>query len=139
VNDVHTSGDYRCPWVHLDILRHAFPDVPFGDTFFSYQGVHVFRFGAYGETTVVGFGTLDGALEDAAENAPKGAFIAPSEIDRLVAGARAELGPYADEGDIWDLATADTTYTESGYLIAWEWACQEVDGPVALARALGAE
>lgn len=101
----------------------------------------LYRFGAYG-WTVVAVGSdgdrprsieagLELAAEWLAENAP-GIF---AELDFTSAreGLEADgrIAPEATDEDslqlIYDYATADLTYTESGYLCAWEWTVDDVD------------
>jgi hypothetical protein len=92
-----------------------------------------FNFGAYGDTTVYVLTdreTLDDALETAAEwlkdNAP-GVFTEPDYAD-----AARELGYSPNTEDeteqeaIRECAETDHTYTESGYLLSWEWTVDEL-------------
>jgi 8-oxo-dGTP pyrophosphatase MutT (NUDIX family) len=74
--------------------------------------------------------SLEDALETAAgwlaDNAP-GLIMSPDdpELDVLYREACEELGEDPDSGegpgDAWEQATADLTYTESGYLTSYEW------------------
>ena len=100
-----------------------------------------FRFGAYGDTRVVVFGRsghLEDALEEAASwlaaNAP--GHLMPmwgDEHKKLYLEASEELFPGVAETDLDDdqrqqaddQATADLTYTESGYLTSYEWTVDE--------------
>lgn len=94
---------------------------------------YTFRFGAYGDVVVV-FGR-PGRTQDALETAA--AWLAEhspglfSEPDH--ASAAAELGVVWDgESDcpdaVRELAEADHTYTESGWLLSHEWTVTEDEG-----------
>ena len=107
----------------------------------SYRHRYVFQFGAYGCTHLLAYANgLDDALEECAawlaEHAP-GHIMAydSNEMRDLYNEALAELveegaDPY-DEDTIEQAredATADLTYTESGYLTSYEWSI-ELDDP----------
>lgn len=95
------------------------------DSFFAYKGMWVFRFGAYGDTSVFACGALDEALEDAAALLPASHFVEldlDSARDELTEGG--EENPTDDE--ILERAETDLTHTESGYMPSWEWMCDEV-------------
>jgi hypothetical protein len=96
----------------------------------------VFWFGACAPTFVLAYGNgvesaLEAAAEWLAENTP--GHIVPLHGDEhaeLMAEACAEMGlpwPMPDDADpdpYWqaeEKATADLTYTESGYLTSYEW------------------
>jgi hypothetical protein len=70
--------------------------------------------------------SLEDALEEAgatlAEHFP-GLIMAPDdpELKDLFDEAREELGEDADDDEAWEQATADLTYTESGYITSYEW------------------
>lgn len=98
-----------------------------------------FQFGAYGDTQVVVFGApdhLEDALEEAAswlkDNAP-GHLIEDwgSEHQALYDAVWDELFPGVEEltdeqrEQVHEQATADLTYTESGYLASREWHVHE--------------
>ena len=100
------------------------------------NATYTFHFGAYGDVCVVVFGrpgSVESALETAAEclleHAP-GLFSEPDH-----ASAAAELGVVWDgQSDcpdaVRELAEADHTYTESGWLLSYEWSVDEAeDGP----------
>lgn len=98
----------------------------------------LFTFGAYGCTRCVVWARhLEDALEIAAEwlasEAP-GLIMAhdSEELEILYEEARDNLGIEceASDEDTWrvhDEATVDLTYTESGYLVAYEWWVNEID------------
>jgi hypothetical protein len=84
-------------------------------------------FGACAPTLVLVYGSLDESIELAGEvlagNELFG-LITPhgsDELAELVAEARDELGPVADESEVYEAATVDLTYTESGYIPSHEW------------------
>jgi hypothetical protein len=103
---------------------------------------YTFNFGAYGDTAVVVFARpdhIEDALETAAEclleHAP-GLFSEPD-----YAGAAREVGVALDQytnglADLDDdtaervreVAEVGHTYTESGWLLSWEWAVAESEG-----------
>lgn len=98
-----------------------------------YAGTHryVLWFGACGSTyLMIWERSLEAALETAggwlADNAP-GLIMSPDdrELDVLYREACEELGEDPDNGDgpgdAWEQATADLTYTESGYIPSDEW------------------
>ncbi len=100
----------------------------------------LFAFGAYGDTHVLVYARpdhIDDALEEAAgwlaDHAP-GLIMAHGcqELQDLYAEARNEWceGHGAveeeDEGEVWERATVDLTYTESGYIASYEWWVNEV-------------
>lgn len=99
----------------------------FDGTYRSYHregGLYVLWFGAYADTRLaVWQGSLDDALEEAAawlaEFAP-GHIVSDEEIAELVREAQEE-DPELDEGEAYEQATADLTYTESGYITSYEW------------------
>lgn len=104
------------------------------------NATYTFHFGAYGDTHVVVFGRPDrfeDALETAAEclleHAP-GLFSEPDYVD-----AAREIGVALDTRGLADLpedlaerisaeAESDHTYTESGWLLSWEWSVTEDEG-----------
>jgi len=119
------GGEYDRPRGGMPGLRamaHALEtvDIEHGDLWRAHKGVWVLHFGAYGWTKVLTTGCLEGALEDAAGCLPPGMFTEPDYVD-----ARAELGPDASDDDVYEHATQDLTYTDSGYLRSWEWSCSE--------------
>jgi len=88
----------------------------------------LFSFGAYGDCHIVAFGSLEEALEDAAALLAPGYFYEPD-----FAQARHELREEGmlDDSDedldrVFEHATTDLTYTESGWLISHEWTVREV-------------
>jgi hypothetical protein len=95
-----------------------------------------FRFGAYGETTVVVLqrpGCIDSALETAAECLKEHAPGHFSEPD--YAAAKNEIMGETGAGDdmiseeaIAERAETDHTYTESGWLLSWERTVDESEG-----------
>lgn len=114
-----------------------------GETTFV-GSLFVFHFGAYGDTEVAVYqrpGCLDDALETAAEwlkdNAP-GLFTEP-DYDGAAREVGVDLSQYtrgltdiieADEDlgiRICQVAEADLTYTESGWLASWEWTVDEIE------------
>lgn len=96
---------------------------------------YTFRFGAYGDTTVIVFQRPDhveDALETAAEwlreNEP-GHFVEPdyeAAKDEIMGETGAGDDMISDEA-IAELAEADLTHTESGFLASWEWTVDESD------------
>jgi hypothetical protein len=102
-----------------------------------------FHFGAYGATIVRVFQRADhveDALETAAEyldSIEPGHFCDQDQLDELMAETCGELGltwPVPEGTDdlepYWEAeqeAYADLTYTESGYLTAYEWSVNEVE------------
>jgi hypothetical protein len=100
---------------------------------YSKRTLYRFQFGAYGTDYVYAWAchTLDDALEAAAEwleEHKPGHFSEPDYDD----SAR-ELGAPDDwrtdeewAGKVAEHAETDHTYTESGYLLSWEWTVDEV-------------
>lgn len=94
---------------------------------------YTFRFGAYGDTTVVVIQRpdhLEDALETAAECLKEHAPELFSEPDYKAAkdDIMGETGLGDDmiaEDDIAELAERDHTYTESGWLLSHEWTVNE--------------
>lgn len=89
---------------------------------------YLFTFGAYGAPRVLAYGdNVDDALEAAAELLVERGwlgFITPHdapEIQEWIQDAIDELGPCADESEVWEHATRDQTHTEAGYICSWEW------------------
>jgi hypothetical protein len=103
------------------------------------RGIFIFHFGAYGDTHVLAFGSLEDALEDAAETLKEvapGCFTDPDYADAL-SDAIAE-GTYPegttleslyenDDYTVIESAETDLTYTESGHIASWEWTVSELD------------
>lgn len=105
-------------------------------------GAYVFEFGAYGCTALHCYASsFEDALEQCAgwlaDHAP-GHIMADGspEMDDLYADAARELGiadwrsvdASSDEASkIYESATTDLTYTESGYLTSHEWTGSKVD------------
>lgn len=91
-----------------------------------------FGFGTVGTTFLLVWARgVDSGLEIAAgwleTNAPGHLMTHDSpEINELYAEAREELGEDADEEEVEQQATADLTYTESGYLTSYEWTVDDV-------------
>ncbi len=91
--------------------------------------LYYFTFGAVGATHLLVWSAynegLEGALEEAAEwlaeEAP-GHITSDEEIRELIEEAEAEG---LDEEAAYEQATADLTYTESGYLTSYEWSVTE--------------
>jgi hypothetical protein len=124
--------DPSAPGKATNILEcNAFLEPDKLDTWRGY--VWRFGFGAVGTTTVYVLTdreTIEDALETAAEwlkdNAP-GVFTEPDYED-----AARELGYSPDTEDeteqeaIRECAETDHTYTESGYLLSWEWTVDEL-------------
>ena len=87
----------------------------------------VLWFGAYGATHILAYGQLEEALEAAAEYCvEQGWFglVTPHDskaAKEMFADARDELGPVADESEVFEHAMIDHTYTESGVIASWEW------------------
>lgn len=105
-----------------------------------------FQFGAYGDTVVRVFQRpdhLEDALEIAVEwleqNAP-GHLVSDEEMSEAYREACTELGVDPDDFDpnenpgVTEIAEADLTYTEAGYLRSWEWHVTEITDPVQLAE-----
>lgn len=102
------------------------------DTFSACRGIFVLHFGAYGCTHVLAFGSLEDALENAADILPGGLF---TDVD--YESARAEMYESGDLSEeqyndrdsdevsdmVHERATVDLTYTESGYIASHEWGC----------------
>lgn len=102
--------------------------------------LHVFQFGAYGDTWVaVWEHHLEDALEEAAgwlaDNEP-GHLTSEKEMGELIKEAAKELEVDISDVDDWgeepysdvlEAAEADMTYTESGWLTSYEWFVNEVD------------
>lgn len=104
------------------------------DTWHDMGGaLYRFSFGVYGGNVCYAWGekSLDDALEAAAEwlkETSPGIFSEPDYAD-----AAADIGAPADwqEDEEWSVkvqerAETDHTYTESGYLLSWEWTVNEV-------------
>jgi hypothetical protein len=104
-----------------------------------------FSFGAYGDTHISVWaqtGHIRDALELAAEHLKEiepGHFVSDEEMSEQFRIDLADLDPTADPATVWqtdndlasrasEQATTDLTYTESGYLRAWEWFVNEIDG-----------
>jgi hypothetical protein len=114
---------------------------------YSSNSVFTFHFGAYGDTTVSLWAqsdhvedALEMAAEWLAEHAP-GIFVEPDYAD---AAREIGVGTPFEGKDVADLYAAgedeladrictraemDLTYTESGYLVSWEWTVDESDTP----------
>lgn len=95
------------------------------------EAVWMFQFSHGGISTptyiaVIG-GNLEDALEEAAEwlaeHAP-GYFVDDANLKELHEEALEESG--SDEEKAYEIATADLTYTESGYLESWNWYVDEL-------------
>lgn len=93
-------------------------------------------FRAYGDTEVLAWGSLEDALEDAAGVLPKGCFCDDqvseayqeacdgyNAVHWFLALFTGDRDLDDDARDQWahDWATEDCTYTESGYLLSYEW------------------
>ena len=105
--------------------------------------LYLFGFGACGPTLLYAWGchSLEDALEAAGEwlrdNAP-GLFTDPD-----YAGAAEDVGApedwdSADNIDEWgervqEAAEVDMTYTESGWILSWEWTVSEVTDAITVA------
>jgi hypothetical protein len=127
-HDDHESSDEWQSHVWATLLAECgSPKESDSGPFWADKGVYVFQFGAYGCTHVVSTGSLEDALESAAEVLPKGYFVEPEpELEGIDPD---------DENAIdraWHEATEDLTYTESGYLASWEWRVCEIESPSAL-------
>lgn len=91
-----------------------------------------FGFGTVGTTFLLVWARgVESGLEIAAgwleTNAPGHLMVHSSEeLKQLYDEAREELGEDADEEEIDQQATADLTYTESGYLTSYEWTVDDV-------------
>ncbi len=95
-----------------------------------------FWFGQYGPTRILIWSAKDN-FEDGLETAAEflkdaklvGFFVSDEELKELYKEAAEELKEDADkldltdddEGEIYEKATADLTYTESGYISSEEW------------------
>lgn len=95
----------------------------------KHKGTHVFHFGAYGDTHVLAFGRLDGALEDAAETLKEVAPGVFTEPDYEAAEAELKEDPEWEEDpdQVHEHAETDLTYTESGWLLSHEWTVTSFD------------
>lgn len=102
----------------------------------------LFSFGAYGDTHVLVFDQgIEAGLESAAEvlrEREPGLFEEPDYVDAakdLGLEWPAELSELTDEQReaIHDHATQDLTYTESGYLVSWEWTVADAPDAATLA------
>lgn len=102
-------------------------DIPIvNDTWHDMGGnLYRFSFGVYGGDVCYAWG--EKSLDDALEAAP-GMFSEPDYAD-----AARELGApdgWADDEEwcvkVCEAAETDHTYTESGYLLSWEWFVSEV-------------
>ena len=97
-------------------------------------GSYLLWFGACAPTLVLAYGSLEDAIELAGEvlvdNGLLGLIMphGSEELTELAAEARAELGPVADESEVYEAATVDLTYTESGYIPSHEWGIY-IDNP----------
>ncbi len=107
-------------------IHYANPD----ETTFT-GAYFMFSFGAYGDTKVCVIQRpdhLDDALETAAEwlaeNGHKGLFSEP-DYERCPLCVESEAGPCES---CCDEAETDHTYTESGWLLSWEWTVKEEQG-----------
>ena len=69
---------------------------------------------------------LEIAAEAALEAGMKGFFTDDEEMKKLYDEAREELGPDADDDEVAQQAEADLTYTESGWITAYEWSLYDV-------------
>ncbi len=133
----YDSEDLVCLEIETIVATHpnkglsSFPDlyVNTDNLCSSENGVHVFHFGAYGDTHVLAFGTLEDALEDAAATLLKvapGLFAEPDYAE-----AAEELGlaldTADDEDEIREHAEVDLTYTEAGWLVSHEWTVTSFD------------
>lgn len=102
------------------------------------RGAWVFTFGAYGDTHVLAYGPLEDALEDAAawlEKHAPGHLTEPDYAEAQIELAEEEgsdLGPDELEDAIRERAEADMTYTESGWLLSYEWTFTELHSPADL-------
>lgn len=107
----------------------------------KYTDLYLFGFGAYGWTRLLVWepDSLEEALEKAAEwlaqHAPGHIMEHGSdELQSLYKEAAEDLGyswPLDPDDEGWDEvdqeATADLTYTESGYLTSYEWSVNDID------------
>jgi len=99
------------------------------------RGVWLFHFGAYATAHVLAYGRLEDALEDAAawlkEHAP-GHLTEPDYNDPtmlLEPEIEGELDADKRQELIREHAEADLTYTESGWLVSYEWTYTELHSP----------
>jgi hypothetical protein len=109
---------------------------------------YVLWFGAYGGTRLMVWANdLDSALELAGEwllhYAPGHVIRHDSEDLRTLISEAREENPDLSEDSVYELATADLTYTESGYIVSYEWGIDLEDPSrstlFAFADAIGAE
>jgi hypothetical protein len=106
-----------------------------GDRFWAHKGAFVFHFGTYG-THVLAYGRLEDALEDAAawlkDNTP-GMFTEPAYAVAMKecadAGDLEGLDEDEQEECVRERAESDLTYTESGWLVSYEWTITELHSP----------
>lgn len=102
-----------------------------GDRFWAHKGAFVFHFGTYG-THVLAYGRLEDALEDAAawlaKNAP-GHLTEPDYKQAMEELAEEFEDGNVDEERVTQHAEADLTYTESGWLLSYEWRVTELHSP----------
>ena len=93
-----------------------------------FDNLYRFSFGAYGSMYCLVYGRdCESALETAAdwlsEHCP-GVFTDPSteEVARKELAEDLQVDPSTlTEDEVFEYATMDLTYTESGYLASWEW------------------
>ena len=105
------------------------------------QPSFIMSFGAYGSTLIVVMNaSAEGAIEAAAgwlaDNAP-GELTQPEyELDEDGNCDECGQNPMNDQCEHISDAEADLTYTESGWLISWEWSMSEVELDRVLVSAL---
>lgn len=116
----------------------------------SGRALFLFSFGAYGWTKVYAFADCGRGIESALENAA--GWLADNAPDVFsepdYADAARDLGAPEDwntaedcldsgwPDKVRDAAETDHTYTESGWLLSWEWGCHEVTDPTEAAAVL---
>ena len=117
-------------WLRIPLLRtlaeaHKANGGLVADLAFEDHGVWLLTFGISHPDRVLVTGSLDEALEAAAEVLPVGCFTEPD-----YEGARQTLiaatGKEPSEEEVHEYATVDMTYTERGYIGSDEWQVLEI-------------
>ena len=107
------------------------------------RGLFLFGFGAYNDTKCLVFANgVEAALEIAASHLKDTGEIGFFETDEALKGlydeVREEHPEYSEE-QAQQAAEADLTYTESGYLVSYEWTVDDVPELLEQAKAISRE
>lgn len=114
----HHISEYRDGWRDLQLVCDAI-GLPCVCTFFARHGVHVIMFGDYYARRVLGCGSFDSAIEDAASTLAQGYFFTP-DLESAAIEFASEYGREPTSEEVYDYATRECMYTESGLLLSHE-------------------